>query len=64
MILGNQVWLDENENGRQDPNELGVAGVCVNLLDVQSGDISQSTTTNSNGFFGFDLERTVCALTL
>jgi len=55
-ILGNRVWLDENENGRQDPNELGVAGVCVNLLDFATGEVLQSTTTRSNGYFGFDLE--------
>ena len=55
LILGNRVWFDDNENGRQDPNELGVAGVCVNLLDVASGEILESTTTSSNGHFGFDL---------
>jgi hypothetical protein len=56
LILGNQVWLDGNENGRQDPNELGVAGVCVNLLDHETGEVLQSTTTSSNGHFGFDLK--------
>ncbi len=62
LILGNQVWLDDNENGRQDPNELGAAGICVNLLDPATGEVLQSTTTNSNGHFGFNLESGVLAV--
>ena len=29
--LGNRVWMDENRNGIQDPDEPGVNGVTVNL---------------------------------
>lgn len=32
-LLGNRVWLDENENGAQDVGEGGVPGICVDLLD-------------------------------
>ena len=32
-ILGNQVWLDANGNGIQDPGERGLGGICVNLYD-------------------------------
>ena len=55
IFLGNQVWLDENKNGRQEPYEPGVGGVCVNLYD-ESGDQVNSTTTDTNGFYGFDVD--------
>jgi hypothetical protein len=55
-ILGNQVWLDENKNGRQEPYEPGVGGVCVNLYD-SSGERVQQTTTDSNGYYGFNVQR-------
>ena len=48
-ILGNQVWLDENKNGRQESYEPGVGGICVNLFDG-SGQLVESTTTDSNGY--------------
>lgn len=53
-ILGNQVWVDANANGVQDVGELGLPGVCVNLLDA-SGSLVQSTTTDLNGYYGFDV---------
>jgi hypothetical protein len=31
LILGNQVWHDENQNGTDEPWENGIGGVCVNL---------------------------------
>jgi hypothetical protein len=55
LILGNRVWEDQNENGVQDPGEGGIGGICVNLLD-ENGDKIQQTTTDSNGYFGFDTE--------
>lgn len=53
-ILGNRVWLDENKNGRQEPFEPGVRGVCVNLYD-SSGTFIQQTSTDSNGYYGFNV---------
>ncbi len=50
--LGNRVWLDANENGLQDPGEVGVANVAVSLLDI-SGNIVRSTFTNANGEYYF-----------
>lgn len=32
--FGNYVWVDENRNGRQDPDEPPLAGVVVWLLDA------------------------------
>lgn len=55
MILGNRVWEDKNQNGIQDPREEGVGGICVNLLD-ENGQRLQQTTTNSNGYFGFNVD--------
>jgi hypothetical protein len=52
--IGNRVWLDENENGHQDPWELGVGGVCVHLLDGINRDVLAETTTDSNGYYAFE----------
>ena len=54
-ILGNRVWEDANRNGIQDPGEQGIGGICVNLLD-ENGTIIQKTTTDSNGYYGFNVE--------
>lgn len=54
-LLGNRVWLDENKNGRQESYEPGIGGVCVDLLDSSGRHLSR-TTTDSNGFFGFNVD--------
>jgi hypothetical protein len=53
-ILGNQVWNDENQNGLHETWEKGIGGVCVNLYDV-AGTLRQQTTTDSNGYYGFNV---------
>jgi len=53
-ILGNQVWLDKNRNGRHEAYEPGVGGICVDLYDA-TGQRVQSTTTDSNGYYGFNV---------
>jgi SdrD B-like protein/DUF3048 family protein len=55
LILGNQVWLDLNENNIHDAWEHGVGGVCVNLYD-KTGALLQQTTTDSNGYYGFNVQ--------
>jgi hypothetical protein len=55
IILGNQVWLDSNGNGRHEVWEHGIGGVCVNLYDA-NGKLIQQTTTDSNGYYGFNVE--------
>ena len=52
--IGNRVWLDENENGRQDAWEMGIGGVCVHLLDAVSREVLAETTTDSNGYYAFE----------
>src|SRR5215213_110726 len=55
LILGNRVWLDSNKNNIHDPWEGGVGGVCINLYD-KTGALLQQTTTDSNGYYGFNVE--------
>jgi len=50
--LGDQVFLDENNNGINDPGEPGIEGVTVNLLD-EALNIVETTTTDANGNFLF-----------
>ncbi len=54
QILGNQVWLDENKNGRQESYEPGVGGICVNLYEADK--LIASTTTDTNGYYGFNVQ--------
>jgi hypothetical protein len=54
QILGNQVWLDKNKNGRQESYELGVRGICVNLYEADK--LIASTTTDTNGYYGFNVQ--------
>jgi hypothetical protein len=55
LILGNRVWLDANANNLQEAWENGIGGVCVNLYDA-GGTLLQQTTTDSNGYYGFNVE--------
>ncbi|HKI52689.1 MAG TPA: SdrD B-like domain-containing protein [Anaerolineales bacterium] len=54
LIIGNRVWLDENQNNEQDAWERGVGGVCVNLYD-ENQNLLQQTSTDSNGYYGFNV---------
>jgi hypothetical protein len=54
ILLGNRVWQDSNADGIQSPEEPGVGGVCVNLYD-KDGKLIQQTTTDSNGYYGFNV---------
>ncbi|HSL46673.1 MAG TPA: SdrD B-like domain-containing protein [Anaerolineales bacterium] len=55
LILGNRVWLDSNTNNVHDAWENGIGGVCVNLYDL-NGTLLQQTVTDSNGYYGFNVE--------
>ncbi len=54
-LLGNRVWLDSNHDGVQAVGEPGIGGVCVKLYD-QAGDKVAETTTDSNGYYGFNVQ--------
>jgi hypothetical protein len=51
--IGNRVWFDEDANGRADAWEVGVGGVCIHLFAADSGIQLSSTSSDSNGYFGF-----------
>ena len=55
ILLGNRAWVDANANGLQDPGEEGVTGMCVNLYDM-SGNLLQRASTDSNGYYGFNVQ--------
>ena len=52
-FLGNFVWLDSDNNGEQDAGEPGIEGVTVELLASDGTTVVQTTTTDSNGEYGF-----------
>ena len=54
QTLGDRVWLDTNANGVQDSGEQGVANVTVQLKDT-AGTVLQTTTTDINGNYLFDV---------
>ncbi|MCD5380873.1 carboxypeptidase regulatory-like domain-containing protein, partial [Candidatus Gracilibacteria bacterium] len=53
--IGDYVWNDLDKDGIQDSGETGVVGVVVNLLDI-NGDVVATTTTDTNGEYGFDVD--------
>ncbi len=55
LLLGNQVWNDENQNGIHDAWEEGIGGVCAYLYD-SNHQLLQQTTTDTNGYYGFNVE--------
>jgi len=53
--IGDRVWYDDDKDGLQDANELGVEGVTVYLLDAAGNRIpGKVTTTDANGNYLFD----------
>lgn len=49
--VGNRVWRDVFINGVQDPGELGVAGVTVQLLTADRKQLLDETTTDASGVY-------------
>ncbi len=51
--IGDRVWHDRDADGIQDESA-NLSGVTVELVDIL-GNVLQSTTTNSSGIYGFDV---------
>ena len=51
-VIGNLVWLDQNDDGRKQPAEPGVAAVTVRLLDAADVEIA-TAITDSQGIYQF-----------
>lgn len=47
--IGNFIWDDANNNGRQDAGELGVANVTVQLWNANTNTLIDTKVTNANG---------------
>lgn len=51
-VIGNQIWFDENADGRRQPGEVGIAGITVRLLDETGLEVAQ-TSTGTDGIYQF-----------
>ena len=52
--IGDKVWFDADRDGRQGPDELGIEGVKVELIDDETGTVVATTTTDATGKYLFD----------
>lgn len=52
LSIGDYVWIDSNENGLQDPSEIGVLGARVDLYSV-NGSLLATTFTDASGYYLF-----------
>ncbi|MEZ4884190.1 MAG: SdrD B-like domain-containing protein [Chitinophagales bacterium] len=52
VTIGDYVWLDENGNGQQGGNEVGLGGVTLTLFN-EDGAVVATTTSDENGFYSF-----------
>ena len=52
--IGNRVWYDADRDGVQDPGEVGLPGVTVQLLSADGTTVLATTTTNADGEYLFD----------
>lgn len=54
--IGNFIWNDENQNGIQDFNEVGLDGIVLHLTgETNTGDpVQMTTSSNTSGEYAFD----------
>ncbi len=52
LSIGDFVWVDQNANGLQDEGEPGIGNVKIELFS-NSGNLIQSTLSNSLGYYSF-----------
>ena len=51
-VIGDTVWFDEDGDGIQDPGEVGIAGVTLDLVD-ENGTVVDTITTDASGNYLF-----------
>jgi len=51
--IGNYVWYDCDNDGKQDYGENGIGGVTVQLMNASGTSVLATTTTNSSGYYNF-----------
>ncbi len=61
--VGNRVWFDEDQDGIQDGNEPGIAGVDIELLD-DTNTVIATATTNNKGEYYFNYNNVVAGTQL
>ncbi len=49
--LAGHVWLDENNNGLEEPGEARLGGLKVQVLDILTGSVFTTLTTDENGAY-------------
>jgi protocatechuate 3,4-dioxygenase beta subunit len=54
VSLSGFVYVDDNDNGVRNHDEVGIAGVQLKLLDAHSNPTGATTVTGPNGFYVFD----------
>ncbi|MBT8198797.1 MAG: DUF11 domain-containing protein, partial [Acidimicrobiia bacterium] len=52
-VVGDFVWIDADDDGKQDPGEPGVGGVTLDLVNARTGAVIASTTTTGDGRYLF-----------
>lgn len=52
--LGDRVWFDSNQDGVQQPEETGLAGVGVTLYGNDGSTVLQTTVSDGSGRYRFD----------
>jgi len=50
LTLENSVWYDEDQDGIRDPDEMGIAGVLVQLFNA-AGELVAEVMTDANGLY-------------
>ena len=61
LQIGNRVWWDNDEDGIQDADEVGIAGVTVRLYDSTGTTLLGTTVTNASGNYYFSSNNTEAA---
>jgi len=51
LQIGNFVWADTDQDGVQDPNEMGLDGVTMELYDAAGNLIATTTTANGGQYY-------------